>query len=254
MRAGLAARRVLACFPHPDDESFAAGGLLAACAARGAAVQILCATRGEAGVDRRGRANAGPALAVQRSAELAAACAALGAAPPAFLDLPDGRLAELDRIRLAALLADELRQRSPDLIVTFGADGAYGHRDHLAWTAVVSAAAANAVSSARLLHAVFPRQLFTPLCRALQPLGVVGEIDPASLGVGAGEAELRLDARPYVAAKRAALAAHVSQLAVGAPLSLLRPSRMEPLLDEEWFVVAAGAPLPRGAADPFAAL
>jgi hypothetical protein len=29
---------------------------------------------------------------------------------------------------------------------------------------------------------------------------------------------------------------------------------MEPLLDEEWFVVAAGAPLPRGAADPFAAL
>ncbi len=254
MSIGLAGRRVLACFPHPDDESFAAGGVLAACAARGATVQVLCATRGEAGVDRRGSAAPGAALAAVRSAELAAACAALGASPPAFLDLPDGRLAKLDRSHLTAWLADEVRQRAPDLIVTFGADGAYGHRDHLVWTAIVGAAVSYAALPPRLLHAVFPRRLLTPLCRALQPVGVLAAIDPASLGVRAGAVQLRFDVRPYAAAKRAALAAHASQLAAGEPLSLLRPSRIEPLLDEEWFMVAAGPALPRRASDPFAGL
>ena len=34
--ADLAGHRLLAVFAHPDDESLAAGGLLAWCAARGA--------------------------------------------------------------------------------------------------------------------------------------------------------------------------------------------------------------------------
>jgi hypothetical protein len=53
MAGGDTTRRVLGCFPHPDDEIFAAG-LLAWCADRGAEVHLLTATRGEAGTDRRG--------------------------------------------------------------------------------------------------------------------------------------------------------------------------------------------------------
>lgn len=39
--------RLVGVFAHPDDESFAAGGLLAALAERGAEVTVISATRGE---------------------------------------------------------------------------------------------------------------------------------------------------------------------------------------------------------------
>ncbi len=41
---------ILAVLAHPDDESFGMGGTLALYAQRGVAVQLVCATRGEAGV------------------------------------------------------------------------------------------------------------------------------------------------------------------------------------------------------------
>ena len=40
---------LLAIFPHPDDETFSAGGLLAAARERGQHVTLISATRGEAG-------------------------------------------------------------------------------------------------------------------------------------------------------------------------------------------------------------
>jgi LmbE family N-acetylglucosaminyl deacetylase len=42
-------KNVLAIFAHPDDETFRAGGTLALLAARGTPVQVLTASRGEAG-------------------------------------------------------------------------------------------------------------------------------------------------------------------------------------------------------------
>ncbi|MBM4464793.1 MAG: PIG-L family deacetylase, partial [Chloroflexi bacterium] len=47
-------RRLLAVFAHPDDESFAVGGTLARYAAEGVEVSLLCATRGEAGIEGMG--------------------------------------------------------------------------------------------------------------------------------------------------------------------------------------------------------
>ena len=41
--------RILAVFAHPDDETYRAGGTLALLAGRGVSVQVLTATRGQAG-------------------------------------------------------------------------------------------------------------------------------------------------------------------------------------------------------------
>jgi len=249
-----AGRRVLGCFPHPDDETYAAAGLLAWCARRGAEVHLLCATRGERGSDRRGRL-AGAALAAVRSAELAASCAALGIVPPRFADLPDGGVGGVDRADAVARVDAHLQRLRPHLVVTLGPDGAYGHPDHLAWTAIVDAAvdALPVTRTPRLLHAVFPRRLFAPVAHLAQRAGVVADsVDPDALGIDRGDAHLRLDVRAAAACKLAAAAAHGSRLD-STPPSFFR-HLLAPLLAEEWFRVARGVPLPAGANDPFAGL
>lgn len=247
-----AARRVLGCFPHPDDEMFASG-LLAWCADHGAEVHLLCATRGERGVDRHGRIPPGRALAAHRSGELAAACAALGIAPPAFAELPDGGVADADHAAAVALVREHLDRLEPALVVSLGPDGAYGHRDHLGWTAIVAAAvrAVPAGRRPRLLHAAFPRGHFARLHELGRKAGAVAALDAAALGIDPERVELRLDVRALAERRLAACRAHDSQLdTAGAFFRHL----FAPLLAEEWYVVAHGPALPPGARDPFAGL
>lgn len=246
-------RRVLGCFPHPDDEIFAAG-LLAWCADHGAEVHLLCATRGERGSDRRGRLAPGAELAALRSDELAGSCAALGIAPPVFAGLADGGVGDGDRGAAVAAVGEHLARLRPALVVTLGRDGAYGHRDHLAWTAIVAAAvrALPPAGAPRLLHASFPRGHFARLHELGRRAGAVADLDPAQLGTDAERVELRLDVHALAERKLAACRAHDSQLDL-APGSFFR-RLYDPLLDEEWYVVAHGTPLPPGASDPFAGL
>jgi len=153
---------VVAVHAHPDDETLASGALLAACAAAGLPVTVVTCTRGERGevigdalVHLEG---AGAALAAHREAELAAALAALGVTYHAFLDtvppqgvryedsgmawLDDGRAGAADELPAGAFVAaplDEaaerlarvLRDRRPDVVVTYEPRGGYGHPDHV---------------------------------------------------------------------------------------------------------------------------
>ncbi len=203
---------VLGFFPHPDDESWAAGGLLALAADRGHDVRVLCATRGEAGGD--------PAV---RSAELAAACAVLGCAPPRFLELPDGGMATAapDAFRAA------LDRLAPDVVVSFGEDGAYGHHDHVACARWAATHAGD-----RLLRCAFPPGLFDPVRRALRRTGLVDRTVP--LGVAAPDHVV--DLATVRERKRAAIAAHRSQHRGGV---FLRPGLVEALLDREAYVGCA---------------
>ncbi len=45
----MTGERILSIFAHPDDESILAGGTLAACAAAGVDVVLVCVTHGEQG-------------------------------------------------------------------------------------------------------------------------------------------------------------------------------------------------------------
>ena len=90
----MAGKTLLAVFAHPDDESLAAGGLLACCAARGARVCVLCLTRGEKGPGQPG--DGLPDLASTRARELDAAAAVLGVSTVRLLEHPDGMLTWLE--------------------------------------------------------------------------------------------------------------------------------------------------------------
>jgi LmbE family N-acetylglucosaminyl deacetylase len=144
---------LLSVWAHPDDETYLAGGLMAAAVDAGARVVCVSATAGELGTpdpaawppERLGRL---------RRWETAAAMAVLGVAEHRFLGLPDGGLARVDAshgIGIVEALIDEIE---PATIVTFAAHGMTFHPDHVAVSDWVTTAWRRSDRRARLLHAV----------------------------------------------------------------------------------------------------
>jgi LmbE family N-acetylglucosaminyl deacetylase len=138
-------RTLMAVLAHPDDESLGFGSTLAKYAGQDVDVFLLTATRGEAGRFRGHRFNDPEhpgrlALAGIREAELRAAAATLGLREVCVLDYPD---LHLDRARpreVIERIVFHLRRVRPDVVVTFGPDGAYGHPDHIAISQFTTAA------------------------------------------------------------------------------------------------------------------
>lgn len=121
---------ILSVWAHPDDETYLAGGAMAAAADRGCHVVCVSATAGERGTPDPATwppSRLGPI----RAWETAAAMAVLGVADHRILGLPDGSLAEHDEQGLdhVGRLLDEVQ---PDTILTFGPDGFTFHPDHIA--------------------------------------------------------------------------------------------------------------------------
>ena len=140
----------MAVLAHPDDESLGMGGSLAKYARDGVEVFLLTATRGDAGRFRGHRPGDAQhpgrsALANIREAELRAAATVLGVREVTLLDYEDQHLDAANPSQAIARIARELRRVRPDVVLTFGADGGYGHPDHIAicqfTTAAVVAAA-----------------------------------------------------------------------------------------------------------------
>ena len=153
------ARRLLGVFAHPDDEVFCAGGTMARAAEAGAEVMIVSATRGERGQIRDATVATRRTLGAVREGELGAAAAELGVQRVQVLTYPDGSLQQ-HRSSLGAAIADIIRRFDPDTVITFGADGGYGHPDHVAiselTTEAFRALAGGRNRGQRLYHAVFP--------------------------------------------------------------------------------------------------
>ena len=246
--------RLLAVIPHPDDESYTFAGLLALAADAGVAVDLLCATRGERG-DNHIAGSAEPLavpLRTLRTLELYASCAMLGARLPTFLDLPDGALDTIEPAHLHDLLAPHIRDIRPHIVLSLGPDGAYGHTDHLALTAALTTAVGAIADPPRLLHTLFPPDLFLPQWQRMTHGPNARAVDAAAPALGAApeSADLTIDVRPVRQRKLDAIAAHRSQLPDRTPHSLFPPGLVDALLDVERFVLAAGPPLDPGPASP----
>lgn len=134
-------RRLMCIFAHPDDESLGTGSTLAKYAAEGVEVYLLTATRGERGWQGEPGAYPGlQALGELRTAELLAAARTLGIHEVQFLDYIDGDLDQAQTAEAIARIVPHLRRVRPQVVITFGPDGSYGHPDHIAISQLTAAA------------------------------------------------------------------------------------------------------------------
>ena len=233
--------RLLAFIPHPDDESYSFGGLLALAANAGWDCHIHCASSGEKGKRHDGGPTDLRSVLEAREAELAASCAVLGARHPSFWRLPDGGLkaapAGPDLVHAA------LVEAAPDLVLTLGPDGAYGHPDHTSLHAWVRDQWRALPRERRpsVLFPVFPKGLFLPQWEKCRHM--LGEPpNPPARAIGSDHWHYEVPIAAVRDQKLASISAHRSQLPGGDPEALFPPGIVANLLEVERFVSASGRP------------
>jgi LmbE family N-acetylglucosaminyl deacetylase len=131
---------LLVVMAHPDDESMACGGLILRHTRAGVPVSLICATRGEAGWSGKPFGAKQEDLAQIRTAELEEAAAALGITSVELWDYPDGGVNGCDPQAITDRIWEQISKLRPKVVVGFGADGVYGHPDHIAIGACTDAA------------------------------------------------------------------------------------------------------------------
>jgi LmbE family N-acetylglucosaminyl deacetylase len=210
---------LLVILPHPDDESFPMGGTLAKYAANHTRVTLVCATRGEAGIEDVSPEEAGKI----REAELRRAAAELGLDELRFLDYRDGTLAQTDPEELIRRLSDLMTEIRPSVVLTFGPDGISGHPDHVTLSVRVAQAFDRASLPAARLYYLAPSEA------TLQGCGV----PPSQEAAGGPVASI--DITDYRLPKWRAMQAHASQ---NPPFQGKPEEQIENLACHEYFTLA----------------
>jgi LmbE family N-acetylglucosaminyl deacetylase len=139
--------KLMCILAHPDDESLGNGGILAKYAAEGVETYLVTATRGERGWFGNESDYPGlEALGKRRETELLAAAQVLGIRRVDFLDYIDGDLDQAPPSEAVAKIVGHIRRVKPNVVVTFGPDGSYGHPDHIAICQLTTAAIVEAAN------------------------------------------------------------------------------------------------------------
>ncbi|OEV27741.1 GlcNAc-PI de-N-acetylase [Streptomyces nanshensis] len=244
---------LVALHAHPDDEVLLTGGTLARAAAEGHRVVVVVATDGLMGQvphgeepPRMGELRAGAAvLGVGRVVHLGYADSGHG--KELYPDPPDrSRFVRADTEEAARRLAEVLREEDADVLLSYDANGGYGHRDHVK-VHHVGKRAAELAGTPRVLEATMPREAFGRLMRLVRLLGIPVRYDADALSrIYSSRTDIThvIGVRRYARQKQAALAAHRSEVAKGtgriAPamraLVRLPVPLFGLLLGREWFV------------------
>lgn len=219
--------KLLAVFAHPDDESFRCGGTLALLAWFGVQVQVVTATRGEAGSCGEPPLCTPEELPAVREQELRCACATLGIESPWLLDHRDGELANVDEERAVVQVLAAIRNLQPQVLLTWPPNGLSGHPDHVAvsrWTALAfeRAASLGPAAPAALYHLAVPRSVAEAL--GLHHLHTVPD----------EAVTLTVDVTPVWEQKLAAIGCHRTQ-ASGSPILAAPEEKRRLFLGKEHF-------------------
>ena len=241
-------RRLAAIFAHPDDETFATGGTIARYTADGVRCSLYCATDGDAGRSSGIPVSSRADLGVLRRNELRAACEILGIAPFVCGGHPDGALQSVDPDQVIGEIVALLRRERPDVVVTFGPEGApTQHRDHKTISRLATAAFFLAGATT-----AFPEQLaggVTPHRPARLAFSTWRTPAPDALLPAEGQPiHVAVPVRDWLPRKTAAFEAHRTQREHRAHFEALA------LTDREYYFVAAGLPAAAGAEDLFSGL
>jgi LmbE family N-acetylglucosaminyl deacetylase len=152
--------KLLCVLAHPDDESLGLGGALAKYAAEGVDTYLITATRGEHGWWGDAEDYPGPIdLGQIREAELRAAADMLHLRQVRVLDYIDGELDRAEPRAVVAQITALIRRIRPEVVVTFGPDGAYGHPDHIAISQFTAAAIVYAADPAYTIDGSAPHRV-----------------------------------------------------------------------------------------------
>src|SRR5215472_3355060 len=240
--------RLLAVLAHPDDESLGFGGTLAKYAAEGVETYLVTATRGERG--RFGSIGKGAEpveVGRVREAELRTAAAVLGIREVSILNYPDGAVDQVEPTTAIGAVVQHLRRIQPDVVVTFGPDGAYGHPDHIAisqfTTAAIMAAASPAFPEAPRPHAVskfyyiaWPQSAWTAYQTAFRKLvSTVDGIERQAVPWPDWAITTVIDTRRFWSTVWRAVCCHESQVTAYERLKELSPNDHEALWGRQSF-------------------
>jgi len=237
---------LLAVLAHPDDETFGMGGTLALYAHRGAQVQLVCATRGEAGTVSPEHLEGYQNIAQLREAELRCAASHLGIAEVHFLGYRDSgmagspenqhpeSLASANLKQVVERVTKHIRRTKPQVVITFDPAGGYGHPDHIVTHQATVEAFQAAGDSARFPKAgpaFAPQKLyFITFSRRFASLSLMllrlSGHDPSRMGrnqdmdlseIASHQFPIhaKVNYRPAAKRKRLATACHASQLDFG---------------------------------------
>jgi LmbE family N-acetylglucosaminyl deacetylase len=211
-----------------------------------------------------------------REQELVSSAAAIGAVRVVFLRhrdsgsvigqrVPDGAPAfsELDPRDVAYELAAVLCEERADVLTSYDAAGGYGHPDHVQ-VHLVGLLAARMAGTPLVLEATVDRELLLRVTRLLRVASRIVAMpylpDLQAAFTPHDELTHRIDVRPYLDLKLAALHAHASQTdserGVRTLALLLRLPRLlrRRVLGTEWFREVGGTPGIRPLDDIFATL
>jgi LmbE family N-acetylglucosaminyl deacetylase len=220
---------LMAVHAHPDDEALFTGGILARYGAEGVRTVVVTCTNGELGDPPDGVGSLNDptnTVVAQRRQDLENSCAALGVGHLELLGYHDSGMmgwpqneapgvfwqTDVDAAtdRLAALI----EQYRPEVVVTYGADGFYGHPDHIQTHRITVAAVDRTGIPEKLYFVALPKSAldgFVELAKAESlelPEWVEG--DPP-FGTDDELVTTYVDCSAVVGNKFEALAAHASQ-------------------------------------------
>lgn len=273
-------RRLLLVHAHPDDEVINTGATMACYAAAGVEVTLLTCTLGEEGeilVPSLAQLASDQAdqLGGYRIGELASALAPLGVVDHRFLGgagrfrdsgmmgSPANRhprafwRAADDAAVFAAAVsaaAEVMREVRPQVIVTYDPDGEYGHPDHIMAHRVALAAVAAAAEEigsapwtvAKVYWTATPRSVLRRQLGAVRdartPFRALGDDEELPFGAGDETVTTAIHAEAFSRAKRAALAAHATQISVCGDVFALSNGVGRQIDTTEYFRLVRGEP------------
>jgi LmbE family N-acetylglucosaminyl deacetylase len=120
--------KVLAFFPHPDDEVTVSGTLMSLLD-QGNEVFLVTLTKGEAG--NSGEQYSKSELAQLRTAEMQRAAKIIGVTKLHLLDYPDSGLENIGMDSLKRIAITWIYEIQPDILISYDSKvGLYGHPDH----------------------------------------------------------------------------------------------------------------------------
>jgi N-acetyl-1-D-myo-inositol-2-amino-2-deoxy-alpha-D-glucopyranoside deacetylase len=272
----LPGRRILFVHAHPDDETIGTGATMARYAAAGDHVTLVTCTLGEEGeihvpeLDLLAAAE-GDQLGGYRLVELERACAAMGVRDYRILGgagryRDSGMMgtpanehprafwgADLDAA--AGHLLEIMREVRPQVVVTYDANGGYGHPDHIqshrVATRAVELAVAEGTGPDKVYWTAIPRSVLEAGMEQFvgsdnNPFAGIEKVDDLPMAVPDERIAARIDANEFAEAKMAAVRAHATQIPPDSWLFTLASSFGSEFLGVEYFELVHGTRGPAG--------